>query len=90
MFSPNGPYDSYGSMEDVYSTPIIILNMYRKSNDGVSDLKFKYFMNLKNPSDNVNTSNVYLSMRVNTSGTITSIQLVTNYYRASVYMLIIS
>ena len=90
MFSPNGPYDSYGSMEDVYSTPIIILNMYRKSNDSVSDLKFKYFMNLKNPSDNINTSNVYLSMRVNTSGTITSIQLVANSHRASVYMLVIS
>ena len=90
MFAPNGPYDDYGTMEDVYSTPIIILDMYRGFNDSVSDLKFKYFMNLKNPSDTVNTSNVYLSMRVNTSGTITSIRLVANYYRASVHMLVIS
>ena len=90
MFAPNGPYDNYGTMEDVYSTPIIILDMYRGSNDALLDLEFKYFMNLKNPSDTVNTSNVYLSMRVNSSGTITNIRLVANCHGASVYMLVIS
>ena len=90
MFAPNGPYDRYGVMEDVYSTPIIILDMYRESNDGILDLEFKYFMNLKNPNDTVITSNIYLSMRVNISGTITNIRLVANHSGVSVYMLVIS